>query len=214
MNVAAAIDQLNSLLPLRARQDALAPPLRELHRGILQSFAGQGVPPARAEIAARPGIDDVDAALAELAAGDLVVLNPARDAVTGAYPFTVEARVHRVQVNGRTVHAMCALDALSVAPMFGTATHIDSRCHVSDRPIAIDMQDTRIVSAHPAAPWVGIRWQATSGCAAQNLCLEMVFLYDRDTAEAWRQEDPEHISIFDLPDAVAFGAAFFRPLLD
>lgn len=214
MDVAAAIDHLNSLLPLKARQNALAPPLRALHRAILEAFAETGVPPARAAIAARPGIDDVEAALGELAAGDLVVLNPARDAVSGAYPFTVEARVHRVQVNGHTVHAMCALDALSIAPMFGTATHIDSRCHVSDRPIAVDMQDTDIVSAQPATPRVGIRWQGTSGCAAQSLCLEMVFLYDRETAEAWQQEDPKHISLFDLPDAVAFGAAFFRPLLD
>jgi mercuric reductase len=214
VNVTAAIDKLNSLLPLKARQDALAAPLRAVHRAILESFAAEGAPPSRAELAAQPGIEDVDAVLAELAAGDLVVLNPARDAVTGAYPFTVEARVHRVRVNGHTVHAMCALDALSIAPMFGTATRIESRCHVSERPIAIDMQDTRIVSAQPASPRVGIRWQATSGCAAQSLCLEMVFLYDAATAGAWQREDPEHISLFDLPDAVAFGAAFFRPLLD
>jgi mercuric reductase len=212
--VTAAIEQLNSLLPLKARQDALSAPLRELHRAILESFAAQGLPPSRAVLSARPGIGDVDAALAELAAGDLVVLNPARDAVTGAYPFTVEERVHRVRVNGHTVHAMCALDALSIAPMFGTATQIESRCHVTEQPIAIDMQDLHIVSAQPATPRVGIRWQGTSGCAAQSLCLEMVFLYDAATAGAWQREDPAHISLFDLPDAVAFGAAFFRPLLD
>ena len=62
-------------------------------------------------------------------------------------------------------------------------------------------------------PYVGIRWQSTSGCAAQSLCLEMVFLADRATAESWRQDDPGNIDVFTLRDAVAFGAAFFRPLL-
>ncbi len=141
------------------------------------------------------------------------MLTADRAEVAGAYPFTAEPRVHRVQVGGHTVYAMCALDALSVAPMFETCTRIDSRCHVSERPIVIQMEAAGVIDAQPASPWVGIRWQATSGCAAQSLCMEMVFLYDRATAEAWQQEDPDNISIFDLPDAVAFGAAFFRPLL-
>lgn len=213
MNITAAIEQLNGLLPLQQRQAALDAPLRDLHRAILRGFVETGTPPARTDIAARPGIGDVDAALKRLAGDDLVVLNPERDAVTGAYPFTIESRVHRVRVNGHTVHAMCALDALSVAPMFDTETHIDSRCHVSGEPIAIDMQGTRVTQARPEAPWVGIRWQGTSGCAAQSLCMEMVFLRDAATAQAWRAQDPDNISVFNLPDAIRFGAAFFRPLL-
>ncbi len=214
MSIAAAIDHLNSLLPLKDRQLALDPPLRALHRDILRGFAEAGAPPTRAQIAARPGLGDADAALARLAGDDLIVLTPDRSGVAGAYPFTTEPRAHRVQVNGHAVHAMCALDALAVAPMFETGTHIDSRCHVSERPISIRMQGAQVTDAQPASPWVGIRWQGTSGCAARSLCMEMVFLYDRATAEAWQQEDPGHIEIFDLPDAVEFAAAFFRPLLD
>jgi mercuric reductase len=213
LTLAAAIDHLNRLLPLKDRQDALEPPLRDLHRDILRSFAAKGAPPARAQIAARPGIDDVDAALRRLAGDDLIVLTPDRTELAGAYPFTAEARVHRVQVNGHTVHAMCALDALAIAPMFDTETRIDSRCHVSKRPVRIHMQGARVISAQPADPRVGIRWQGTSGCAAQSLCMEMVFLDKQATAGAWQQEDPDNISLFDLPDAVEFGAAFFRPLL-
>jgi mercuric reductase len=213
LTITAALAHLNHLLPLMERQQALEPPLRQLHRDILRSFAGTGAPPAHAQIAARPGIGDVDAALSRLAGDDLIVLTPDRAGVAGAYPFTVEPREHRVQVNGHTVHAMCALDALSVAPMFETCTRIDSRCHVSERPIVIVMEGGRVTSAQPGSPWIGIRWQSTSGCAAQSLCMEMVFLYDRATAGAWQQEDPDNIDIFDLPGAVEFGAAFFRPLL-
>ncbi|MGD2112394.1 MAG: alkylmercury lyase family protein [Gammaproteobacteria bacterium] len=214
MDIAAAVDQLNRLLPLKRQQDALASPLRALHRDILRGFAEAGVPPTRAQIAATPGLGDVDAALSRLAGADLIVLAADRATITGAYPFTVEPRVHRVQqVNGQAVHAMCALDALAIAPLFGTGTRIDSRCHVSGQPITIHRQDARVTEVRPADPRVGIRWQGTAGCAAQSLCLEMVFLQDRATAEAWRQTDPDNISLFDLPGTVRCGAAYFRPLL-
>lgn len=209
----AAVDQLSCLLPLKERQERLAPSLRALHRAILQAFATAGAPPTRQQIAARADIADVDAALGHLADDDLVVLTPDRREIAGAYPFTVEAREHAVRVNGHDVHAMCALDALSVAPMFGTETRIESRCRVTGEPIRIHMQDARVLSAQPDTPWVGIRWQSTSGCAAQSLCMEMVFLRDRDTAEGWRDADSANTSIFDLPQAIRFGAAFFRPLV-
>ena len=213
MNAEAAIDQLNLLLPLRERQQALPPELRDLHRAVLHGFAGSGRPPARVEIAARPAIRNVDAALQRLAADDLIVLTADRQQLSGAYPFTTESRVHRVQLNGHTVHAMCALDALAIAPMFGAGTHIDSRCHVSGVPVSIHMQGCRVVYAEPPAPWIGIRWQGTSGCAAHSLCLEMVFLRDRDTAGQWQRRSPESISLFDLRRAIRLGMAFFCPLV-
>jgi len=214
MNVDDALSCLNSLLPLKARQDMLPEALRELHRYILASFAASGRPPGRDEIAGQPGIGDVDAALRELADGDLVVLDASRREVSGAYPFTREARLHEVEVNGHTVHAMCALDAVSVAPMFAAETRIRSRCHVTATPVEIRMHGREVVSALPADVHIGIRWQGTSGCAAKSLCMEMVFLADAATASAWRADDPDNISVFNLADAIDFGAAFFVPLLD
>jgi len=213
VHATAAVLRLNRLLPLRARQQALPPALRTLHRDILQRFAAAGVPPARAEIAARPEIGAVDAALQRLAADDLIVLTPDRQQVSGAYPFTTEPRVHRVQLNGHTVHAMCALDALAMAPLFGAGARIDSRCHLSGVPVTIHMQGARVSHAVPSGPWIGIHWQGTSGCAAQSLCLEMVFLRDRDTARTWQRRDPASISLFDLRRAIRLGMAFFCPLL-
>ena len=213
MDINAALERLNSLLPLKERQDRLDPALRNLHRAILDGFFLDGKPLSPEQLAAQLGNDTVDSALQQLAAADLVVLTPDRQQLVGAYPFTAEERVHRVLINGHTVHAMCALDALSVAPMFNTATRVDSRCHVTDTPIEIHMQGTDLLSALPADPYVGIRWKATSGCAARTLCMDMLFLRDRETAVAWQQEDSANMSIFDLPTAVAFGAAFFMPLL-
>lgn len=213
MEITAALDRLNGLLPLKEHQARLDPALRNLHRAILEGFVRDGKPLSPAQLAAALGNGTVDAALQQLAADDLVVLTPDRQQLAGAYPFTTEERVHRVLVNGHTVHAMCALDALSVAPMFNTATRIDSRCHVTGTAIEIHLQGAELLSAQPDDPFVGIRWQGTSGCAAQSLCLEMLFLRDRETAVAWQQEDSANRSIFDLPAAIAFGAAFFTPLL-
>ena len=75
------------------------------------------------------------------------------------------------------------------------------------------MNGNKVLQAMPADVHVGIRWQGTSGCAAKNLCMEMIYLKDTATAEAWQQEDIDNISIYSLDDAVELGAAFFIPLL-
>ena len=214
MDLNTALDKLNGLLPLKARQSRLEPQLRNLHIAILRHFATAGGPLSRDEVTQQLGGDStVDAALARLADDDLVVLTPDRRHITGAYPFTAEERVHAVLVNGHTVHAMCALDALAIAPMFETATRIDSRCHVTGSPVEIHMQGTELLSAKPGDVHVGIHWQGTSGCAAQSLCMEMVYLADAETAQRWQQQDSDNIDLYELPDAVSFAAAYFRPLL-
>jgi hypothetical protein len=213
VDLAAALEKLNSLLPLKARQSLLQPQYRNLHIAVLRQFATTGQPLSRDQVAQQVGDADVTAALARLANDDLVVLTPDRRDIVGAYPFTAEERVHTVLVNGHTVHAMCALDALAIAPMFETATRIESRCHVTGTPVEIRMQGEELLSAKPGDVRVGIHWQGTSGCAAQSLCLEMVFLGDAETAQQWQQQDSDNTSVYDLPDAVRFAAAYFRPLL-
>jgi len=213
MTVEQGLEKLNSLLPLKAHQDLLQPELCELHRDILRSFADSGAPLSREQIARRLGDAQVDTALARLSAEDLVVLSADGREISGAYPYTVEERVHRVEINGHPVHAMCALDAIAVAPLADARTHIHSRCHVTGTPVEISMQGDEVLSANPADVHVGIRWQSTSGCAAKNLCMEMVYLQDADTARSWQAQDPGNIDIYDLAQAVAFAAAFFRPLL-
>jgi len=214
VDLTAALDKLNSLLPLKARQSQLDPQLRKLHIAILRHFATAGQPLSRDQVAQQLGDTDVDAALTRLADDDLIVLSPDRRDIAGAYPFTAENRVHAVLVNGHTVHAMCALDALAIAPMFETATRIDSRCHITDTPVEIHMQGAELLSSMPGDVRVGIHWQSALGCAAQSLCMEMVFLADAETAQRWQQQDSDNTDLYELPDAVRFAAAYFRPLLE
>jgi mercuric reductase len=209
-----AVQRLNSLLPLKLRQAALPPELLNLHRATLTSLANRGQPPDREELHELLAGGDVDAALTRLASDDLVVLNAAKNAIAGAYPMTTEMTPHQLIVNKQPVNAMCALDALSVGPMFDAEVEISSNCHVTGTALSIRMQGESLLEVTPSADvHVGVRWQNPSACAAHSLCLEMVFLRDQSTALEWQADDRENTSLFNLQDAIVFGAGFFTPLL-
>jgi hypothetical protein len=209
-----ALQRLNSLLPLKLRQSALPSELLNLHRATLTSLTDRGRPPSREELHELLAGGDVDAALTRLARDDLVVLNAAGNAIMGAYPMTTETTKHHLIVNKQPVNAMCALDALSVGPMFDAEVVISSNCHVTGTAINIRMLGASVLEVTPTADvHVGVRWQNPSACAAHSLCLEMVFLRDRQAALEWQAGDHENTSLFNLQDAIVFGAGFFKPLL-
>jgi mercuric reductase len=213
-SISNAVQRLNEQLPLKARQQALPPELASVHRATLSSLARQGRPPNREELGELLGNGDIDAALARLANDDLVVLNPACTGIAGAYPMTTEETPHHLKVNKQPVNAMCALDSLSVGPMFDAEVEISSRCHVTGTPITLHMQGETLQEVSPSPEvHVGVRWQNPSACAAHSMCLEMVFLQDQTTALEWQAGDTENTSLFNLQDAIAFGAGFFTPLL-
>lgn len=215
--VEVALDRLNGKLPLAGRQRTLRPEWISLHRAILQSLYDRGRAPAREDPAWLLAGTNLREALAELAARDLVVLSLDGLEVLGAYPMTTEPTPHRLAIGDRAVNAMCALDALSVAPMFGGELEIRSECRVTGEPVTIRQREEAILDASPSTVLVGIRCQRTcGGPAAHSLCRQMVFLKDEAAAEGWRASDGaggELSSVFPLPDAVALGAAFFKPLV-
>jgi hypothetical protein len=205
-------DRLTAIIPLAARQHALPPAWRDAHRALLAGYAAHGRPPRRAELAARPGIDDAGALLDRLSGDDLVVLDAAGE-VAGAYPFTTEATAHRVTLDGVTVHAMCAVDALAVAAMLGTATRVESTCLVSGRPVRVALQGSTITACTPPTLEVGIHWATPCGHTAHSLCRQMIFLADDACAADWQAEAPDARRRYTPAQAVALGAAFFVPLL-
>ena len=138
-----ALDRLIEVLPLKARQESCAAPIKVLHQQVLRGFVEKGCFLTKAEMATQ--VDDPDAAVAVLKANDMVVFGENGDPI-GAYPFTMEKREHRVAINGQAVHAMCALDALSVSPMFALRTLVTSVCRVSGEPVLIEQNGVRIVN--------------------------------------------------------------------
>lgn len=214
MNTQSAVDRLNSQLPLKARQGQLSPALKKLHQTILVSLVKRGTPPTHEEMAEQVGAAQVATALQTLGAEDLVVLNAAGTDAVGAYPVTTEVTPHQLNIDSRTIYAMCALDAVSVAPMFASEVKIASHCHVSGDPIQIHMQGSEVIESNPDGVMIGIRWQMPSGAAAHSMCTEMVFLKDENTARQWQGDELDSISLFSLADAIAFGMGFFMPLMN
>lgn len=214
MNEKQALFRLNALLPLAERQAALDAPLQRLHRNTLKLFVELGRAPRSDELAADTRINAVRAALERLRDNDLIVLD--RDGeVTGAYPFSAEATPHRVLVDDREVHAMCAVDALAISPMFHLPVVIESRCHVSEQAIRLCQNGASIDPQRSSqGVYVGIGWRSPGCCAAHSLCREMVFFASRALALEWQSGQVDIRSVFSLNEAIRLGMAFFLPLLE
>lgn len=207
--VTRGLSRLNRILPLKTRQQALPQELRQLHRQVLRSLAGTGNPPAASDISK----DYPAGALNALAEQDLLVLN-SQGEIRGCYPFTCEQREHLALMGDRRMHAMCALDLLSIAPMFQTRLRLESRCRLTGEPLWVEQEADRILSRSEPEPWVAIDWAAESaGCCADSLCTEMMFIVGEQAARNWRQENPQQRDVYDLAQAIAFGDRFFSPLL-
>ena len=213
MQTLKAIARLNQLLPLKSRQAKLPANLKRLHQQILINLAVHGVPPADSVMTEILGDEDLSLSLRQLGKLDLIVLNDNKNTVLGAYPLTSEVTPHRLQIGQHAIYAMCALDAVAVAPMFATEVKITSRCHVSAEPVSIHMQGESVKACEPSTVMIGVRWQMPTNVAAHSMCLQMIFLKDKKTAKRWQGEEEDVMSLFSLPEAIAFAAGFFLPLL-
>jgi len=208
-----ALNRLKSILPLKEKQDACSKQIKELHQQVLHSFVDKGRILTREEM--KQYVSNLEDAINVLKEADMVVFSDDGNPV-GAYPFTMEAREHVVQVNGHQVYAMCALDALSGSPMFGVETQINSQCRVTGDPVSIRQTGKKILNQDDAGDiQFGIIWGAanTDSCCADSLCMEMMFLKDSEIARQWLAGDPRSREVFTLQEAIEFGSRFFVPLV-
>jgi hypothetical protein len=106
-------------------------------RAVLELFGKLGRPPSPIEICHSTGgsLEQVRADLAELQIHDLLGIDPTTSAIVYAYPLTSQATEHRVELYGRALHALCAIDALGVGGMFRTDVTIASSCRLCATPI-------------------------------------------------------------------------------
>jgi len=208
-----ALRRLTRILPLKERQNACDKQIRELHRLVLHSFVTGGRILSREEMGRH--VRNLDDAVKVLRDSGMVVFSADGDPV-GAYPFTMEAREHKVRVNGHQVHAMCALDALAVSPMFAMKTQIDSRCRITGDPVNIRQSGKTIENPDEVGELhLGIAWGAADAdaCCADSLCREMMFLRDSKVARQWLADDSGNREIFTLPEAIEFAGRLFVPLM-
>ena len=82
--------------------------------------------------------------------------------------------------------------------------------------VQVRQRGTQVLETSPSADRirVGVRWQRPTACAAHVLCRQMVFLRDPEVAREWEGGDAISKELFTLSEAIAFGDAFFSPLMD
>jgi len=213
MKVDAAVQRLARILPLKKQLDELSPAQAKIYLAVINSFYRNG----RAALVSELNQVDANATaiLAQLAEKDMLTLDH-RAEVKGCYPFTMEPRVHRIELNGHRVHAMCAMDALAPAAMFDCRSVVTSECAVTAQPVRVELEGERIINTGQVSDLhFGINWAAANACGScsESLCTEMLFLKDAATAEAWQEQDAENREIFTLAQAVQFAKGFFTPLM-
>ena len=202
------------------RQAVLPDPLRVFHQRLLGAFlTGTGPPdiPVVAGLAAELGLDP-RAALAALAAADLVHTDPATGSITVAYPFSGRPTPFRVELaGGPAVFAMCAVDALGIPQMLRRDGRISSVDPTSGQPITVEVH-AGVWRFQPATTVVlSGRTADGDACdtAADWCCPYINFHTDREAAHTYRRAHPGMTSqLFDQAEAVKTARWAFGGLLD
>lgn len=183
-------------LPLEANE-------RAVHQAILRAFAATGRPPAGQDPAVLRTLHDADA-IRLTSYGEIAV----------AYPFSATPTRHRVRIGDRVdVYAMCAVDALGIAPMVGQDTVISSVDVTSGQPITVVTRDGRSTwSPDTAVVFVGA--DAGGGPSADCCCDYLNFFADRSAGAGWMAAHPGVPGqIISHPEAEDLGARLFGHLL-
>lgn len=120
-------------------------------RRILGLFAERGGPIPLADL------PEADSALAALDADDLIRIRA--DEIDLAYPFSAGPTPFALHLTGgRQRYAVCAIDALGIAPMLGEPVGIVSECHHCRMPLEMSvMPDGPCPDAEGIMVWVGQR---------------------------------------------------------
>lgn len=199
-----------------ARTARLSREERQFYRWILDRFA-LGVPPTAAQCADQAHTLDLDAqaALATLAREDLVHTDDDRTVLV-AYPFSARPRGHRVTIDGEcTVEAMCAIDALGVAPMLNKPIEVSSHDPVSGTEIRVRLHPDDGAAWEPETAVVLAGSSCASGPSYCGCCDVLNFFESTETAERYLLEHDNLAGVsISIPEAIEAGRAIFGEILE
>lgn len=201
--VTRALQKLGDEFPLQARIEVAQPTLQAAYAGILGHWVREAAPPAT-------GIAP-QAVLDALSAMDAIVSD---EQGIGCYPFSARKTGIRVHFSDRSVHAMCAIDALAIPRMVRQASRITARCVVCRCHLACAVATNGSVEKEHQNPQAArFVWEPGAGggqACCNSLCAGIGFVCRHCTTS------PGALT-FSLPQAAAVGNAFFafqRRLLD
>jgi hypothetical protein len=189
--------------------------LRATQTALLRSIAATGRLPAPEDldsIAAgfhRRGAD----VLRELAAEDYLTLDTA-GLPRAIYPLAAAPTRHRVRIaEGQQVWAMCAIDALGIAPMLNQVIDIDTSDPLTNDPIDIRVTPHRATSSRPGTVVVAGR-SAEAGPAERICCDAINFFASAHSAARWMATHPGiDGQVLDIDQATEIARTIFADLL-
>ena len=130
----------------------------EIYRG----FGEEGRAPGLSDIAARLSITEteVEAALRELDAADVIALKPGTTRIWLAHPFSNERAPFKVRSGGRTWDAICVWDALGVLALLERDGDVSTKCPDCEEELVVSVNDDQVSPSEcvvhfgvPASRW-------------------------------------------------------------
>jgi hypothetical protein len=217
---AAALDALRAaeIRPERqgvARTRRLSADVRQLYFWILRQFAAATPPTGAATHTAADGLGlDAAEAFRVLGREDLVHVDADGRPIV-AYPFSAKPRGHRVLIDGaRWVDAMCAIDALGIAPMLELPVEIHSRDPLSGGEIWVRLDPGDGAWWEPKQAVVLAGSACGEGPSFRGCCDVLKFFERRENAERYVAQNPSVSGHpISLPEAIEAGRLVFGDLL-
>jgi Alkylmercury lyase len=200
-----------------ARLTRLTASERSLYRWVLASFARGGYPAIDelCDLASDLGLE-IEDTLELFAKLDLVHHDSSSGEILVAYPFSARPRGHSVLINStHRVEAMCAIDALGIAPMLQLPIEVTSRDPLSGAEIWVRLD-----------PGEGAWWEPTSavvlagsacgdGPSFRGCCDVLNFFQTDDSANSYLAAHQELTGFpISIPDAIEAGRTVFSDLLE
>lgn len=187
-------------------------------RTVLHFYADASRPPSTTEIGGETTLSEERATvlLNQLQIRDLIGLEPGTGAIRYAYPFTQAHTGHCIEVGGRTLRALCAIDALGVGAMCQTDVSVDSSCRLCGERVHVttagEGKTVRSVTPDSVVVWYDF---AYDGSAASSCCPAIAFFCSDEHLRRWLDDKWQHCKgiIVTMNDALEVGRAVFGPVL-
>ena len=147
---------------------------RTLRQTLLEGIVRRARTPSNGDLARELGMSeaDVKSLLRGLETKGFLIRDSRSRAIVAAYPFSLQPTPHRVTFEtGEQAFALCAIDALGVAPLFGATVTAEAACPHCGKAIRIVLQSGGIVSYEPSTMvvWYGLPDLLTKRVVGLNL---------------------------------------------
>jgi hypothetical protein len=190
---------------------------RTLYRWILASFARAHSPQVDELCDLASELDlRIEETLDLFAKLDLVHHDRATGEVLVAYPFSARPRGHSVLLNSAArVEAMCAIDALGIAPMLQLPIEITSHDPLSGAEIWVRLDPGEGAWWEPTTAVVLAGSPCCDGPSFRGCCDVLNFFQSEESANSYLADHPELAGFpVSIPDAIEAGRTVFADLMN